>query len=242
LSPAANTRRRPARSGASPARKSPPPSRTSASRTSTTKAAPKRRFPIALVGGAVLAAGLVAVIVLSVGSGTSQAALEIGTPTVTGDTLPAFDSESTAPDPAIGLPIPEVAGADFNGNPVTIADDGRPKMIVFMAHWCEVCQVEIPTIAAWLPTATIPDGVDLYSVSTAVDPAYGNYPPSQWLKRVGWTIPVIADDQQGSVAAAFGLTAFPYFVFVNADGTVAMRIVGRQSTDTIAGLLYVVAS
>ena len=47
-----------------------------------------------------------------------------------------------------------------------------------------------------------------------------------WLAREGWTAPVITDPD-GSVASAYGLTAFPFFVFVNADGTVAARATGE---------------
>ena len=37
---------------------------------------------------------------------------------------------------------------------------------------------------------------------------------------------MILDDAQGTVAAAFGLSAYPYFVFVDADGQVALRATG----------------
>ncbi len=53
--------------------------------------------------------------------------------TVRGEGLPAF--VAGAPDAAIGLALPTIEGADFDGNPVTISDDGRPKLILNLAHW-----------------------------------------------------------------------------------------------------------
>jgi len=195
----------------------------------------KRRLPIALIAGLALAAGLVAVIVVTIGTGGSDGPLEVGTPAVTGEALVRY--VSAAGDPAVGRPIPEATGADFDGTPVTIARDGRAKMILFVAHWCSVCQQEVPLIADWLPGANIPDNVDLLTVSTGVDRSRPNYPPSEWLQGEGWTLPVIMDDEAGTVAGAFGLSAYPYFVFVNAEGNVVGRFTGGLPAETIAALV-----
>jgi hypothetical protein len=42
---------------------------------------------------------------------------------------------------------------------------------------------------------------------------------------------VIADDEAGTAATTFGLSAFPYFVAVDADGTVVARASGELTTD-----------
>jgi hypothetical protein len=72
----------------------------------------------------------------------------------------------------------------------------------------------------------MPEGVDFYSVSTSVDAGLSNYPPSEWLKREGWTLPVVVDDTASSTAEAFGMSGTPFWVFVNSDGTVAARAAG----------------
>jgi thiol-disulfide isomerase/thioredoxin len=195
----------------------------------------KRRLPIALIVGLALAAGLVAVILVTMGTGGDDGPLEVGTPTVTGDALALFTSPTS--DPAVGRPIPEVAGADFDGTPVGITRDGRAKMILFVAHWCSVCRQEVPMIVDWLPGAEIPDNVDLYTVSTGVDRDQVNYPPSEWLRAEGWTLPVLMDDAARTVAHAFGLPAYPYFVFVNAEGNVATRLTGALPAETLNTLL-----
>jgi hypothetical protein len=76
----------------------------------------------------------------------------------------------------------------------------------------------------------MPEDVDLYVVSTSPDPNRQNYPPSEWL--ADWPGPVLVDDESRQVASTFGLTAFPYMVFVYADGTVAARYTGALPYDT----------
>lgn len=145
-------------------------------------------------------------------------------PVITGQSLEPFDPATV--DPAVGQPTPTVAGVSFDGSRVTVGGAGRPSILVFLAHWCSHCQAEVPVVQAWLDGGGLPDGVDLVSISTATDPAAPNYPPEVWLDREGWTPPVIVDPS-GSIATAFGLSAFPYFVYVNADGTVAGRVTGE---------------
>ena len=157
-------------------------------------------------------------------AGASQSAVASAIPTITGASLPAFKDSNG--DPAVGQPAPEVAGVDFKGNPVEIAKDGRPKVILFIAHWCPHCQREVPLIQAWVGARGIPAGLDVISVATSIDPSRPNYPPDAWLAREGWTVPVIADPTN-SVATAYGLPAFPYWVFVAPDGTVKARTVGE---------------
>ena len=82
----------------------------------------------------------------------------------------------------------------------------------------------------------VPDNVDLYSIATGIDAERPNYPPEAWLDREGWTAPVLVDTRD-EVARAFGLPGFPYWVFVNSDGTVALRIGGRISPEELAAVL-----
>jgi hypothetical protein len=56
-----------------------------------------------------------------------------GDVTVRGDGFPAFVDGS--PDTAVGLALPSIEGVDFGGDSVTISDDGRPKLILNLAHW-----------------------------------------------------------------------------------------------------------
>lgn len=147
-----------------------------------------------------------------------------GAPVISGASLPTFAGANG--DPAIGMPAPEVHGSSFDGAPVAIAKDGRPKVVLFVAHWCPHCQREVPLVQAWVDSGAVPEGVDLISVATSIDPARPNYPPDAWFQREGWTVPVIVDPTN-SVANAYGLNAFPYWVFIGPDGTVRARTVGE---------------
>ena len=151
--------------------------------------------------------------------------------TVTGAPLVPLDPELEA-DPAVGTTAPVVDGASFDGTPVTIGADGTDHtMVVVLAHWCPHCQKEIPLLAPSLRDDPLPADVEMITVSTGVNRAAPNYPPSEWLEREAWPTTVLADDADSSVAQAFGLTSYPYFVFVDADGTVASRYAGEMPLD-----------
>lgn len=160
-------------------------------------------------------------------SGSSGAAKA---PSITGEPLPQFENPNG--DAAVGLAAPEVSGTDFTGKPTAIKADGRPKVVIFLAHWCPHCQAEVPLIQTWVSAGGVPQGVDLVSVATGIDPSRPNYPPEAWLQREGWTVPVIVDPTN-SVASAYGLPAYPFWVFVGPDGKVVARAVGEM---TIADL------
>ncbi|HSM02753.1 MAG TPA: TlpA disulfide reductase family protein [Acidimicrobiia bacterium] len=197
----------------------------------TNRRGPARPFPWVPVLGGVAAILLITVVILTFDGG-GDIPEQFGEPTISGSALPRF-ADDPASDPAIGLPIPSVQGADFEGNPVSITNDGRPKIIVFLAHWCSVCQAEVPVVQAWVDSGGPPEGVDIYSVPTSTAETRTNFPPSEWLEREGWTSPVLVDDTAYSVGDAFGLNAFPFFVFVRADGTVAGRLTGALPAEVL---------
>lgn len=188
-----------------------------------------RKFPVVPVIFGAVAVALVVTIILTFNNngGTGPA---FGAPTVSGASLPGFGEGA---DPAVGMVVPEVSGADFDGNAVAISNDGRPKMILMLAHWCSHCQAEVPVVQDWLDAGKLPDGVDLYSVATGTSETRDNYPPSAWLEREGWTAPLIVDDATYLVGNAYGLSAYPFWVFVAADGTVAARTTGELAPEVL---------
>jgi hypothetical protein len=142
---------------------------------------------------------------------------------VNGSALARFTGQG---DPMVGLPSPELQGHDFRGNPVAITADGRAKIVVFLAHWCPYCQQELQVVRDWYASGAIPDGVDVYSVSTLTDFTKSNYPPRPWFERENWNIPLIVDDYLDTAATAFGLNAVPFWVMIDADATIAGRWAG----------------
>jgi cytochrome c biogenesis protein CcmG, thiol:disulfide interchange protein DsbE len=157
-----------------------------------------------------------------------------GGPTIGGAPLPGFQGPDG--DAAVGLAAPIVTGSSFDGSPVTLGESGRPQIIIFVAHWCPHCQREVPLIQSWLDANGPPDGVDLRSVATGNDPSLPNYPPETWLANEHWSVPVVVDPTN-SIAAAYGLTSYPYFVFLDSKGRVAFRASGEIPLDTLQQLV-----
>jgi hypothetical protein len=95
----------------------------------------------------------------------------------------------------------------------------------------------VPKVQDLVDDGRVPDGVQVVAVSTSVQPDQGNYPPSAWLAEEGWTSPVLVDDESFSAAQTYGLTGFPYGVYVDGEGRVVARTSGEIETDVIEGLL-----
>lgn len=222
----------------------------SESRQSSPYGAPKSpgsedRTKLYVIVGAVVAVVLVAVIAVLItarksnpdgskkGTGAYAAAhaeREQAPVTVTGTPLPEYPKSAQASlvppteDPAVGQVPPKLEGVSFDGSGITIdPTDGRAKVVMFIAHWCPHCQAEVPRVQKWIEEGKQPKDVDIYAVSTAVNSDQVNYPPSKWIVRENFTPPVMLDNSDSKAATAYALPGFPYFVALNADGTVSQR-------------------
>ena len=203
-----------------------------------------------IVFGVVVAVIAIAVAVAAATSGgddgstPTATAHETAPVTVDGTKLPELTD--TANDKAVGDTIPTLHGISFDGSPVTVGPNGKPQIIVFLSHSCPHCQREVPRIVQ-LAKADKLQGVDVTAVATNTNPAYGsypdpgNYPPSAWLKREHWPYPVLADSKQLTALKAYGLPAFPYFVFVDKDGKVAARATGEIAPGDLASVVQKLA-
>ena len=201
------------------------------------RAASRQRWLLPAIAAVIVLVAAIGAIWLSssgnTGGGSSDRPSDIpsasgaagGAPVITGNSLPVFQSPTD--DPAVGTVIPTVTSST-----ASIELDGTAKVLLFLAHWCPHCQAEVPLVQDWVDAGNLPADVELISISTSIDPNRPNYPPQDWLAREGWTAPVITDES-GAVADAYGLSAFPYWVFVNADGTVAGRLTGELTTDQL---------
>ncbi len=191
---------------------------------------------IAIVG-VVIAVGIVAIVAgrgsSSSGGGASPSGgtvvpsgnLDYGQIAVGGTALtPVPDSGA---DPMVGTVVPSVTGQQFDGKQLTIAPNGKPQIIMVVAHWCSHCQAEVPRIQKWLDKDGMPADVDLVTVATSNDPAKGNFPAADWLRREKWSVPTIVDDKQSQAGSAYGVSGFPYFIVTNAQGKVVFRTSGE---------------
>jgi hypothetical protein len=148
--------------------------------------------------------------------------------TITGDPLPAYDLQA-ASDPAVGQTFPELSGINFSGKPVTIRNDGRPKVIVVLAHYSPVANQFVLDLDKWLEENSTPDGVDVYGVSTKANPEKANFPPGTWLRVNGWPFfsETLVDSDGNEIFDAVGGPGVPFFIVVDANGKVVGRTVGN---------------
>jgi hypothetical protein len=105
--------------------------------TSRKKPQKKRSMVPFYVGGGILALLLVAFITTGLGESNADDgnsnAQEYADVSITGGPLPPY-SQDTA-DTSIGMTLPEVSGESFDGTPVSITNDGRPKVVLLLTHW-----------------------------------------------------------------------------------------------------------
>jgi hypothetical protein len=106
-------------------------SRRSTSARGTAKGSGRRNG--AIIAGSVAAVALIAFILASVsdGGGSSGETAEVS---ISGTVLPDLLQQQGL-DPAVGMAMPELRGVAFDGTAVTITNDGRPKILLFLAHW-----------------------------------------------------------------------------------------------------------
>jgi thiol-disulfide isomerase/thioredoxin len=196
---------------------------------STARPANRGRTVILAVVGLAVVAAVAAVAVLSVEEQASVKRLEdiAGPVRLTGDPLPPLGS-GDGPDPldGPGVAAPTATALTMDGTEVTLgAGAGRGQVLVFLAHWCPVCQQEVPTLAEVVRTIGVPDGVELVAVMTGLDPGRPNWPPDAWLEREGLAATIVRDDATGTLMRAYGLNSYPAWAVIAPDGT----LVGRRS-------------
>jgi thiol-disulfide isomerase/thioredoxin len=192
------------------------------------------------VAGVIGLALILAIAISVAGEQEVDESLAFGEVTVEGTSLVPF--ADAASDPAIGAPAPTLSGVDWKGGATTIEADGRPKVIVFLAHWCPHCQDEVPELQAWVDSTGGDPRVDLYAVATSTSRVRPNFPPGTWLEGEGWTSPTVLDDEAQTAGRAFGVTAFPFWVIVDESGDVVGRLSGRVPAAAIPGLFEIAAT
>ncbi len=188
-----------------------------------------------LIGGIAALIAVAAIIAIASQSGSDEVVEgveEFGQVEVVGDSLPEFSGTPT--DPAIGMMAPVLTGQGFTGNKI-VTTPGTPTLLVFLAHWCGFCQREVPLLVKWNSAGEVPSGLDVIAITTSTDPASPNFPPSEWLAREEFPAlwPVMTDSGEKTAASAMGVSGFPFFVLIDAEGKVALRVSGEIETDVL---------
>ena len=146
--------------------------------------------------------------------------------------LPRFNNEG--PDRAIGMTLPTIEGIDAYSDSVMTIDpaDGTKRGWMIWAHWCPYCQQELPDLNAWWPEASdnYPT-TELITVTTSIDPSRGNT-LEPYLENQQFVFPVVVDPE-ARIAAQMGVSAFPFWIVTDGDGTVLFRTAGLLEMERV---------
>ena len=188
-----------------------------------------------IAGAVILVLGLAIAIGVTLSSEPVAAGLPEGETTVTGDLLPEFAGENDD-NIALGLSAPIFSAPNENSEIVNLEKNGNAKALLFLAHWCGYCQKEVPVVQEFIDSAGVPPGIDVIAIATSIDRGRENYPPQKWLADEGWSETQLYDLDR-EIGNAYGLTAFPYWVFLDKDLNVVARRTGNLPADMVGALL-----
>jgi len=192
---------------------------------SKNKSSNKSVWLIGSIAAAIAIAAIVAVATQSSSDDVVTGVEEFNSVEVAGDALPEYSADVA--DAAVGVIAPVLTGQGFTGNKITTTP-GAPTLLVFLAHWCQYCQREVPLLVQWNRDGLVPSGLDVIAITTSTDPTSPNFPPSEWLAREEFPAlwPVMTDSGEKTAAAAMGVSGFPFFVLLDSNGKVALRMSG----------------
>ncbi len=137
----------------------------------------------------------------------------------------------------VGQPAPDFALTDLDGNPLSLADlRGRPVIVNFWASWCGPCRDEFALLTS---AAAAHEGEQLAVVGIVFRD--GSEAAREFLAQMGATWPT-AMDRNEAVAAQFGIIWPPDTFFIDRDGVVVRRQIGKLSAaDLERGLAKILA-
>jgi thiol-disulfide isomerase/thioredoxin len=194
-----------------------------AKREAERRAQQRRTMSYALGGLALIVVVVIVVVAFMGGRGDDGVGPSaVGDVTVQG---PPLEAPLAAGDAVPAYTAPELAGGTVSWDRYV----GKPVVLPVWAPWCSHCQAELPVVDRVMQD--YPD-VELTTVVTSIGDQPGPSPDG-FMKDHGLDFPVAVDDENGTLAAAFGIRSFPTLFFVNSDGTVAVQLSGEVEESTL---------
>ena len=138
-------------------------------------------------------------------------------------------------DTETGKSVAVLKGYDLQGRPITVdpAGEGKATLVVFLAHWCQFCNREIPVLNKWRESGEVPTGLRVVGITTGSKSDQANWPPSKWLTAMKWPFEVMADSEAQEAAAAYGVGGYPFMAFVGANGKITARTSGEVPVEQL---------
>ncbi len=187
-----------------------------------------RRTTASVVGAALFAGVALA------GCGSSQAASEAKP--AAGAGYVAGDGSAVILTDAERKPAPDLQGTTLDGKPWSLADQkGHVTAINVWASWCAPCRAEAPTLERTYKKMA-PQGVRFVGIDTRDSETAAK----EFVAKYGITYPNLPDPD-GQLQLAFRDTlppqSIPSTIFIDAQGRVAARILGRVDETRLTGIL-----
>ena len=134
---------------------------------------------------------------------------------------------------------PDVTFADPDGNEVKLSDfRGKGVVLNFWASWCGPCKSEMPHFQE----AFEEYGEDVHFVMVNMSTAFGDTraDAETLLTEGGYTFPVYYDDK-AECAYAYGVSAIPMTVFIDAEGNIVSYKTGAISAADLQRRILTIA-
>jgi thiol-disulfide isomerase/thioredoxin len=128
----------------------------------------------------------------------------------------ADDARAAPPLPATVLHPPAVSVPSLRG---------KPALVAFWASWCGPCHEDAPALRA------AAGELGRRARVVAVDWDDGAAAARAFVRRYGWSFPVLADDE-GTTGERYGLAGLPTTFVLDPSGDIVRTLRGPQTTAT----------
>ncbi len=170
----------------------------------------------------------------------ASAVLATAGPVAQGDDGPPdADDPATAVSAALVGHVAPVFKLDtLDGKPVAVADlKGKVVVLDMWATWCGPCVASLPGVDEMARAYQAAGAaVAVYAIDQTTLEASGPDPVRAFVKRKGWTLPVLLD-VDGVVNKAYMAEAIPETVIVGKDGLVKKVFVGGGQEEAIKAVV-----
>lgn len=120
-------------------------------------------------------------------------------------------------------PAPPLPADVLQPPPTSLADlRGEPALVNFWASWCDPCREEAPDLARF------DRSLDGQARLVGVDYTDQDGPARSFIRRYGWTFPVLSDPN-GVYGARYGFSGLPTTVVLDPAGRIVETLRGPQT-------------